>query len=128
MQAYRESHPGKVVIDVDNRLYHADGRYVTAGVGRDVSCLEAKQAVIVMRQTMDERFLNMQDQIKNLLRAAPVPMRTVLSPGVSKTFKAVERMLGDTSLCDRAVTEVRLLCDRLAQLALPVAGAASALT
>ncbi|KAK1864774.1 hypothetical protein I4F81_007317 [Pyropia yezoensis] len=52
-------------------------------------------------------------------------MSTVLSPGGSKIFKAVGRMLGDTGLCDRAVAEVRLLCDRLVQPELPVAAAAS---
>eukprot|EP00170_Pyropia_yezoensis_P004372 contig_17879_g4385 len=121
MQAYCQEHPGELVIDVDNRLYHAERRHVHAGAGRDVLCIEASQALFVMRQKMDERFFNAQDETKNLLKAAPVLVSTLLSPGGSKIFKAIGLMLGDTGLCDRALVEVRLLCDRLAQPAVPAA-------
>ncbi|GAB0497124.1 hypothetical protein MMPV_008447 [Pyropia vietnamensis] len=74
--------------------------------------MEAKQAVLVMRQKLDERFFNANDDTKNLLKAKPVLMSTVLSPGGSKLFKAFGRMTGDAALYERAMAEVHLLCER----------------
>eukprot|EP00168_Porphyra_purpurea_P008961 TRINITY_DN216_c0_g1_i6.p2 TRINITY_DN216_c0_g1~~TRINITY_DN216_c0_g1_i6.p2 ORF type:complete len:344 (+),score=52.97 TRINITY_DN216_c0_g1_i6:1720-2751(+) len=115
IDTYCGSHQGELLIDIGDRLYHAERLYITEGSSMECLCVEATQLVHIMREQLGMRFFNAHDTTRNLLESAPVLMSTVVSPGGAKLFKAVSRMLGTCGLYEKAALLLRGVCDRLVE-------------
>eukprot|EP00170_Pyropia_yezoensis_P003296 contig_13728_g3303 len=127
IDAYCRLHPAEQVIEIDNRLYHAERLHYTESSGNESLCNEAKPVVTIMRAQINLRFFNKQDVTRNLLESPSVLMSTLVTPGCAKLFKVVARMLEAPSAYDKAVTAFRDTCDRLMEPApsSPTAAAAT---
>lgn len=125
MDAYCPAHPEDPLIEIDDRLYPAERLYFDENHGRDCLCSEAERVVSVLREQVDVRFFNQRDTSRNLLTSAPVLMSAAISPGTCKLCRAVSKMMDRTGLYEQAVLEVRVVCDRLTEPAVPTSTAAA---
>lgn len=123
--AYCPAHPGDLLIEVDDRLYPAERLYFDENHGRDCLCSEAEWVVSVLREQVDVRFFNQRDTSRNVLTSAPVLMSAAVSPCTCKLCRAVSKMIDRTGLYEQAVLEVRGVCDRLTEPAVPTSTGAA---